>query len=87
MLFQKKTIFYGIINMSVEACKPCNITQRENEIYKKTHISFGILFLGSGPGRGRSPVEWGDFVCLFVRPSVPTARLESPQTWLEGPQT
>ena len=35
------------------------------------------LFLGSGPGRGRSPVEWGDFpsvrpyVRLSVRTSVP----------------
>ena len=27
-------------------------------------------FLGSGPGRGRSPVEWGDFPS--VRPSVLT---------------
>ena len=29
-------------------------------------------FLGSGPDRGRSPVEWEDFpsVCLFVNPSV-----------------
>ena len=27
---------------------------------------------GSGPDRGRSPVEWGDFlsVCLFIRPSI-----------------
>ena len=29
-------------------------------------------FLGSGPNRGQSPVEWGDFpsVCLFVCPSI-----------------
>ena len=29
-------------------------------------------FLGSGPDRGRSPVEWGDFpsVRLFVRPFI-----------------
>ena len=37
---------------------------------------FNRFFLGSGPGRGRSPVEWGDFpfvrlsVCPFVRLSV-----------------
>ena len=30
-------------------------------------------FLGSGPDRGRSPVEWGDFPSVrpFVRPYVP----------------
>ena len=30
-------------------------------------------FLGSGPDRGRSPVEWGDFpsVRTSVRPSIP----------------
>ena len=27
-------------------------------------------FLGSGPDRGRSPVEWGDFVRTSVHPSV-----------------
>ena len=47
----------------------------------------GARFLGSGPGRGRSPVEWGEI--LFVRPF---ARLSfhpsppSPQTLLGGPQ-
>ena len=30
-----------------------------------------ILFLGSGPDRGRSPVEWGDFP--YVRSSVCTS--------------
>ena len=55
---------------------------------------------GSGPNRGQSPVEWGDF--LFVRPSVRTsvcsplrlqtwltgvqAWLAGPQAWLAGPQ-
>ena len=31
-----------------------------------------FFFLSSGPNRGRSPVEWGDFpfVCSFVRSSV-----------------
>ena len=31
-----------------------------------------LSFLGSGPDRGRSPVEWGDFpsVCLYVCSSV-----------------
>ena len=36
-----------------------------------------LYFLGSGPDRGRSPVEWGDFLSVrtsvrtYVRPSVP----------------
>ena len=36
------------------------------------HMPLGDWFLGSGPDRGRSPVEWGDFlsVCPFVRPYV-----------------
>ena len=55
---------------------------------------------GSGPDRGRSPVEWGDFpfVRRFIRPSVrpfpplgqpamPQAWLAGPHTWLSGPQT
>ena len=32
-----------------------------------------FTFLGSGPDRGRSPEEWGDFqfsVCPFIRPFV-----------------
>ena len=35
-------------------------------------------FLGSGPGRGRSPVEWGDFpsVRTYVRPYVRPSPLE-----------
>ena len=43
--------------------------------------------MGSGPGRGRSPVEWGDFPS--VRPSVrpPMSQPIGPQTWLGGPQT
>ena len=37
--------------------------------------------MGSGPDRGRSPVEWGDFP--YVRPSIrPSVRL----SWLAGPQ-
>ena len=48
---------------------------------------------GSGPNRGQSPVEWGDF--LFVCPSVRTSvcsplRLQGwlagPQAWLDGPE-
>ena len=38
-------------------------------------------FLGSGPDRGRSPVEWGDFP--FVRLSVCSS---PPQAWLDGPE-
>ena len=53
-----------------------------------THTS---RFLGSGPDRGRSPVEWGEIP--YVRPSVrPSVRpyvppLAGPQTLLAGPQT
>ena len=41
-------------------------------------------FLGSGPKRGRSPVEWGEI--LYARLSV-RPPLASPQTPLAGPQT
>ena len=47
---------------------------------------------GSGPDRGQSPVEWGDFpsvrsfVCLFVRPSVRPFPPWAIQAWLAGPQ-
>ena len=33
---------------------------------------------GSGPDRGRSPVEWGDFL------SVRLIWLAGPQAWLDG---
>ena len=53
---------------------------------------------GSGPDRGQSPVEWGDFpsVCPSVRPSVrsplwaiqpglrPSQPSLKPETWLAG---
>ena len=41
-------------------------------------------FLGSGPNRGRSPVEWGDFpsvrpsIRTSVRPYVPPSRAQEP---------
>ena len=37
------------------------------------HIGRFSPFLGSGPGRGRSPVEWGEIPSVrpFVRSSVP----------------
>ena len=53
---------------------------------------------GSGPDRGQSPVEWGDFpfvrpyVRLYIHPSIPPsgpssqAWLAGPQAWLAGPQ-
>ena len=44
---------------------------------------------GSGPYRGKSPVEWGDFLSirLFVcSPLWPEAWLDGPQTWLARPQ-
>ena len=55
---------------------------------------------GSGPDRGQSPVEWGDFLSVrsFVRPSVPPLWAIQPSLrpsqqglkpeagWLAGPQ-
>jgi len=51
---------------------------------------------GSGPDRGRSPVEWGDFpfvrlsVRLFVpplgHPARPEAQLARPETQLARPE-
>ena len=48
------------------------------------YLDFFFLFLGSGPDRGRSPVEWGEipFVHLFVRPSVPPLWLALKPYWL-----
>ena len=42
-------------------------------------------FLGSGPNRGRIPVEWGEILSIHtsIRPSW--APLEGPQTPLRGP--
>ena len=46
------------------------------------NIVIAQLFLGSEPDRGRSPVEWGDFlfVRLFVHPSVSPSGPSS-QAW------
>ena len=40
-------------------------------------------FLGGGPDRGRSPLEWGDFpsVCSSIRPSILDSSLD---VWLVG---
>ena len=39
---------------------------------------------GSGPDRGQSPVEWGDFpsICTSIRPSIP--HLEGPRASQAG---
>ena len=42
-------------------------------------------FLGSGPGRGRSPVEWGDFPS--VRSSVPPRLALRPSSWPSEPSS
>ena len=39
---------------------------------------------GSGPNKGQSPVDWGDF--LSVHPSVWPSWLAGPQAWLDGPE-
>ena len=45
---------------------------------------------GSGPDRGRSPVEWGEFpfVCLFVRSPLWVIQpgLSPSKAWLDGPE-
>ena len=56
--------------------------------FTSPNVSFQpCYFLGSGPDRGRSPVEWGEIPSVrpSVRPSVPP--LAGPQTLLAGPQT
>ena len=63
----------------------------DHRFFCAVRISDCEAFLGSGPDRGRSPVEWGEipFVCPSVRApvclSVPP--LACPQTLLAGPQT
>ena len=55
---------------------------------------YGSCFLGSGPDRGRSPVEWGEipyvrpYVRTSIRPSPPAllALQAGPQTPLAGPK-
>ena len=52
-------------------------------------MSVGDWFLGSGPDRGQSPVEWGEipFVRLSVRPSVPSSGWPSnPTGWPSDPE-
>ena len=43
---------------------------------------------GSGPDRGRSPVEWGDFpsVRTFVRPSPPLGHPARPEAQPSRPE-
>ena len=45
-------------------------------------------FLGSGPDRGRSPVEWGDFpsVRSFVRPFPPLGHPARPEAQPARPE-
>ena len=54
-------------------------------------ISFSLIsifpsFLGSGPGRGRSPVEWGDFPSVhpFIRPAIHQRGLTACQRGLKN---
>ena len=53
-----------------------------------TFLSFHRGKQGSGPNRGQSPVEWGDYpyICLFIHPSpyLGQAWLAGPQAWLDG---
>ena len=51
-------------------------------------MSVGDWFLGSGPDRGQSPVEWGEipFVCSSIRPSIPPSGWPSnPTGWPSDP--
>ena len=43
---------------------------------------------GSGPDRGQSPVEWGDFpfVCSYVRPSPPLGHPARPEAQPARPE-
>ena len=49
-------------------------------LLKTSYFIAFFSFLGSGPNRGQSPVEWGDFP--FVRPFVPSFVRPT----LEGPR-
>ena len=41
---------------------------------------------GSGPDRGQSPVEWGDFPSVRLSPPLRLGWLAGPQAWLDGPE-
>ena len=49
------SISYGKTSGSTECCSFLMISKGRN-----LKMSF-LYFLGSGPDRGQSPVEWGDF--------------------------
>ena len=51
------------------------------QIAPKPFMTGYFHFLGSGPDRGRSPVEWGDFpsVRSYVRPSPPLGHPARPE--------
>ena len=53
------------------------LTRQMKPIGSKICLFVRLGFLSSGPDRGRSPVEWGDFP--FVRPSIhPSVRPSVP---------
>ena len=62
---------------TVRVRRPPTRTGEIRRLYRKRivipkKVEFLIQFLDSGPGRRRSPVEWGDFpsVHSFVRPAI-----------------
>ena len=78
-----------MINAPVPQQKSASLNILSNSINYQFMFNFFTFcsFLGSGPDRGQSPVEWGEipFVRSSVCPSVPS--LAGPQTLLAGPQT
>ena len=65
----KMKIDFGITRIPSRALRS---SYRPNPLILPLSL-FSSLFLGSGPDRGRSPVEWEDFLSVrtFVRPSPP----------------
>ena len=52
-------------------------------------LNMALLFLGSSPDRGQSPVEWGQilYIITSICTSVPRGSLAGPRAPLAGPQT
>ena len=95
MLTNSENVF--ILQTSLFDCSPNGVMLRETE--KPTLKVFPPsicpsvypCFLGSGPDRGQSPVEWGDFPSVrpSIRPSIRPYIRTSVRTYvppLEGPR-
>ena len=77
----KTKIIFWIINSKQLKLQSCAKSQIVGNSFALLYL---VWFLGSGPNRGRSPVEWGDFpfvrpsIRLSIRLSVPPSRAQEP---------